>query len=437
MSKRRVVITGMDVLTPVGIGLEAFWANILAGKSGVDRAPILVKSDCPWKMAGEVSDFRPEDWLGRKDIRRMDRFTQFGLIASHMAITNSALNLEKEDCNRIGLAIGTAYSGWGFASQEYDVFKTRGFEAMSAYTSIAVFTGSCGGQVSLHLGLHAPSLTIATGCDCASAAIAQAADMIVANDVDVMLAGGAEAPVQPIVVAAVGTSHAISMRNDEPSQASRPFDRKRDGFVMSEGAGVLVVEELEHALRRGAHIYAELTGWASTCDAYHMCQPDPDGTQAVRCLQMALARAGIRPEQVDYLNAHGTSTVLGDRVETTVVKKAFGDHAYNLPMSSLKGALGHMQGACGSVELAACCLAIRDNVIPPTINYEFPDPECDLDCVPNTARHRRVNVAVSNSLGFGGRNTSLVVERYRNGQASEPSSANEKPARHENGFAAD
>jgi 3-oxoacyl-[acyl-carrier-protein] synthase II len=437
MSKRRVVITGMSVLTPVGIGLETFWANILAGKSGVDRAPILVKSDCPWKMAGEVSDFRPEDWLGRKDIRRMDRFTQFGLVASHMAVSDATLNLEKEDCNRIGLALGTAYSGWGFASQEYDVFKTRGFEAMSAYTSIAVFTGSCGGQVSLHLGLHAPSLTIATGCDCASAAIAQAADMIMANDVDIMLAGGAEAPIQPIVVAAVGTSHAISMRNDEPSQSSRPFDRKRDGFVMSEGAGVLVVEELEHALQRRAHIYAELTGWASTCDAYHMCQPDPDGTQAVRCLQMALARAGIRPEQVDYLNAHGTSTVMGDRVETTVLKKAFGEHAYNLPMSSLKGALGHMQGACGSVELAACCLAMRDNIIPPTINYEFPDPECDLDCVPNVARHRRINVAVSNSLGFGGRNTTLVVERYRNGHVSESSNANGKPATHENGFAAD
>jgi 3-oxoacyl-[acyl-carrier-protein] synthase II len=427
----------MSALTPVGIGLETFWANILAGKSGVDRAPILVKSDCPWKMAGEVSDFRPEDWLGRKDIRRMDRFTQFGLVASHMAITDAALNLEKEDCNRIGLALGTAYSGWGFASQEYDVFKTRGFEAMSAYTSIAVFTGSCGGQVSLHLGLHAPCLTIATGCDCASAAIAQAADMIVANDVDIMLAGGAEAPIQPIVVAAVGTSHAISMRNDEPSRSSRPFDRKRDGFVMSEGAGVLVVEELEHALRRRAHIYAELTGWASTCDAYHMCQPDPNGTQAVRCLQIALARAGIRPEQVDYLNAHGTSTVMGDRVETTVLKKAFGEHAYNLPMSSLKGALGHMQGGCGSVELAACCLAMRDNIIPPTINYEFPDPECDLDCVPNVARYRRVNVAVSNSLGFGGRNTTLVVERYRNGDLSEPGGANGKPAIHENGFTAD
>jgi 3-oxoacyl-[acyl-carrier-protein] synthase II len=415
MKRRRVVITGMGLLTPLGIGTEAFWSNILAGKSGTDRAPVLMKSDCPWKVAGEVHDFRPEDWMTRKDVRRMDRFTQFGLVASHMAIVDAGLNLQKENRDRIGLALGTAYSGWGFAAQEYDTFKTQGFEAMSAYTSIAVFTGSCGGQVSLHLGLNAPSLTIATGCDCASAAIAQAADMIVANDVDMMLAGGAEAPVHPIVVAAVGTSHAMSSRNDEPSRASRPFDQKRDGFVMSEGAGVLVIEELEHALQRNARIYAELTGWAGTCDAYHMCQPDPEGTQAVRCVQTALAHAGVRPEQVDYLNAHGTSTVLGDRAETTVIKKSFGDHAYDLPISSIKAALGHMQGACGSVELGACCLAIRDNVIPATINYEFPDPECDLDFVPNVARHRRVDIAMSNSLGFGGRNTALVVERYRNG----------------------
>src|SRR5208283_813519 len=407
MKRRRVVITGMGLLTPLGIGTEAFWSNILAGKSGTDRAPILVKSDCPWKVAGEVHDFRPEDWLTRKDVRRMDRFTQFGLVASHMAISDAGLNLPKENRDRIGLALGTAYSGWGFASQEYDTFKTQGFEAMSAYTSIAVFTGSCGGQVSLHLGLNAPSLTIATGCDCASAAIAQAADMIVAGDVDIMLAGGAEAPVQPIVVAAVGTSHAMSSRNDEPSRASRPFDQKRDGFVISEGAGVLVIEELEHALQRKARIYGELTGWASTCDAYHMCQPDPDGTQAVRCVQTALAHAGVRPEQVDYLNAHGTSTVLGDRAENTVIKKSFGDRAYDLPISSIKAALGHMQGACGAVEMGACCLALRDNIIPPTINYEFPDPECDLDFVPNEARRRRLDVVLSNSLGFGGRNTSL------------------------------
>ncbi|HUJ70705.1 MAG TPA: beta-ketoacyl synthase N-terminal-like domain-containing protein, partial [Verrucomicrobiae bacterium] len=253
----------------------------------------------------------------------------------------------------------------------------------------------------------------------------------------VMFAGGADAPVHPVIVAALGASRALTDRNDEPTRASRPFDRKRDGFVMSEGAGVLVVEELEHALRRGARIYAELIGWASTCDAYHMCQPDPVGTQAVRCLQTALAHAGVRPEQVDYLNGHGTSTPLGDRAETVVVKKVFGEHAYDVPVSSIKSQLGHMQGACGAVEMGACCLAIRDNIIPPTINYEFPDPDCDLDWVPNVARHRRVDIAVSNSLGFGGRNTALIIERYRNGHASKPNGGSGRPATDENGVTAD
>ena len=437
MKTRRVVITGMGLLTPVGIGTETFWSNILAGKSGVDRSPVLMKSDCLWKIAGEVRDFRPEDWISRKDVRRMDRFAQLGLAAAYMALQDSGLVLEKEDRQRIGVAMGTAYAGWEFAAREYEVYQKSGVDAMSSYMGIAIFTGACGGQISMHLGLQGQSTTTATGCDCSSATIAQSADLIVKGDTDVMFAGGADAPVHPVIVAALGASRALTDRNDEPTRASRPFDQKRDGFVMSEGAGVLVVEELEHALHRRARIYAELIGWASTCDAYHMCQPDPVGTQAVRCLQTAFARAGVRPEQLDYLNGHGTSTPLGDRAETVVVKKVFGDHAYNVPVSSIKSSLGHMQGACGAVEMGACCLAIRDNIIPPTINYEFPDPDCDLDYVPNIARHRRVDIAASNSLGFGGRNTALIIERYRNGHPSEPNGGNGRPVTHENGVAAD
>ncbi len=437
MKTRRVVITGMGLLTPVGIGTETFWSNILAGKSGVDRSPVLMKSDCLWKIAGEVRDFRPEDWISRKDVRRMDRFAQLGLAAAYMALQDSGLVLEKEDRQRIGVAMGTAYAGWEFAAREYEVYQKSGVDAMSSYMGIAIFTGACGGQISMHLGLQGQSTTTATGCDCSSATIAQSADLIVKGDADVMFAGGADAPVHPVIVAALGASRALTDRNDEPTRASRPFDQKRDGFVMSEGAGVLVVEELEHALHRRARIYAELIGWASTCDAYHMCQPDPVGTQAVRCLQTAFARAGVRPEQLDYLNGHGTSTPLGDRAETVVVKKVFGDHAYNVPVSSIKSSLGHMQGACGAVEMGACCLAIRDNIIPPTINYEFPDPDCDLDYVPNIARHRRVDIAASNSLGFGGRNTALIIERYRNGHPSEPNGGNGRPVTHENGVAAD
>jgi 3-oxoacyl-[acyl-carrier-protein] synthase II len=427
----------MGLLTPVGIGTETFWSNILAGKSGVDRSPVLMKSDCLWKIAGEVRDFRPEDWISRKDVRRMDRFAQLGLAAAYMALQDSGLVLEKEDRQRIGVAMGTAYAGWEFAAREYEVYQKSGVDAMSSYMGIAIFTGACGGQISMHLGLQGQSTTTATGCDCSSATIAQSADLIVKGDADVMFAGGADAPVHPVIVAALGASRALTDRNDEPTRASRPFDQKRDGFVMSEGAGVLVVEELEHALHRRARIYAELIGWASTCDAYHMCQPDPVGTQAVRCLQTAFARAGVRPEQLDYLNGHGTSTPLGDRAETVVVKKVFGDHAYNVPVSSIKSSLGHMQGACGAVEMGACCLAIRDNIIPPTINYEFPDPDCDLDYVPNIARHRRVDIAASNSLGFGGRNTALIIERYRNGHPSEPNGGNGRPVTHENGVAAD
>ena len=415
INRRRVVVTGIGIVSPVGIGLEPFWKNIVAGVSGVDRSPILTQSDCHWKIAGEVKDFHPEEWLGRKDAKRMDRFAQLALVASYLALQDSKLNLDNEDRHRIGVSMGTAYAGLLFGAQEYDVYKEKGIDAISPYMGIAIFTGAGGGQVSLHLGLKAPSITISTGCDCSTAAVAHAADMIQKGDVDVMFAGGADAPIHPIIVAAFGASYALSDRNNEPQRASRPFDHKRDGFVMGEGGCVLVVEELERARRRGAHIYAELIGWASTCDAHHMCHPDPSGEQAARALVLAMAKAGARPDQIDYLNAHGTSTPAGDKAETLVVKKVFGDSAYKLPVSSIKSQLGHMQGACGSAELAACCMAIQDNLLPPTINYEYPDPECDLDYIPNQARYHPVNIAASNSFSFGGRNTAVIMRRCPNG----------------------
>ena len=424
MQKRRVVVTGIGVVSPVGIGLDEFWKNVTAGVSGVDRSPVLVRSDCRWKIAGEVKEFKPEEWLGRKEARRMDRFAQLALVASYLALQDSSLNLDNEDRHRIGVSMGTAYAGLLFGAQEYDVYKEKGIEAISPYMGIAIFTGAAGGQVSLHLGLKAPSITISTGCDCSTAAVAHAADTIASGQADVMFAGGADAPIHPIIVAAFGASYALSDRNSEPQKASRPFDRKRDGFVIGEGGCVLVVEELERAKRRGARIYAELLGWASTCDAHHMCHPDPSGEQAARALTLALDMAGVRPDQIDYFNAHGTSTPTGDKVETLVVKKVFGESAYNLPISSIKSQLGHMQGACGSIELAACCMAIRDNVLQPTINYEYPDPECDLDYVPNRARHHHVGIAASNSFSFGGRNTAAVLVRYRNGDLDPLSSAN-------------
>jgi 3-oxoacyl-[acyl-carrier-protein] synthase II len=404
----------------VGIGAERFWKSIVAGESGADHAPILEKADCPWRIAAEVKDFRPEEWLGRKEARRMDRLAQFGLVASYMAIQDAKLDLTTENLERTGVSMGTAQAGMLFGAQEYDVYKEKGLNAVSPYLGIAVFTGACGGLIAMHFGLKAPCLTISTGCDCSTAAFAHAAELISRGEADVMITGGSDAPIHPIVVVSFGIIYALSSRNDEPKRASRPFDQKRDGFVIGEGGCVLVLEELEHAKQRGARIYAEVAGWGATCDAHHMCHPDPSGDQGARAMQIALARAGVRPEHVDYLNAHGTSTPLGDKAETVVIKKVFGEHAYNIPMSSIKSTVGHMQGACGSAELLACCLAIRDNILPPTINYDYPDPDCDLDCVPNQARRRRVDIAASNSFSFGGRNTAVVLRRYRNGHVAAP-----------------
>ena len=433
MNKRRVVITGLGIISPLGTSIEEFWKNLVAGVSGVDHAPILQKANCPWTIAGEVKDFRPEEVLGRKDVRRTDRFTQMGLVSAYEALRDSQLVLDKEDRQRIGVTMGTAYAGWLFSVREYEAYLKTGYEGISPYLGTAVFTGACGGQIALHLGLKAPCITISTGCDCSTAAATHAADLITRGEADVMFAGGADAPVQPIIIAALGASRALSSRNGEPHRASRPFDAKRDGFVMAEGACALVLEELEHARRRGAHIYAEMVGWASTCDAYHMCDPAPEGTEASRALQTALIKAGTAPAQVDYLNAHGTSTPAGDRAETLVLKKVFGDAAYSLPVSSIKSHLGHTQGACGALELATCCLTIEHNVIPPTINYEYNDPDCDLDYVPNTARHRRVDIAASNSFSFGGRNTAVILKRCPNGNGH---TYNGQLANHENSFTA-
>jgi len=416
-NNRRVVITGIGVVSPLGIGVEPFWKNVLAGESVAARSRILVENNCPWQVASEVNDFKPETWLGRKEAKRMDRLAQFGLIASILAAEDAKLDFTKENAERCGVAMGTAQAGLLFGTREYDAYKEKGVGAVSPYLGIAVFTGAAGGLVAMHLGLKAPCLTISTGCDCSTAAIAHAADLIARGEADVMLAGGSDAPIHPIIVVSFGIVYALTSRNSEPKKASRPFDAKRDGFVIGEGGCILALEELEHARRRGATIYAEMIGWAGTCDAHHMCHPDPKGEQGARAMQMALARAGIKPSQVDYLNAHGTSTPLGDKAETVVVKKVFGEYAYKLPISSIKSSLGHLQGACGSSEVAACCLTIRDNILPPTINYEFPDPDCDLDCVPNVARRRRVDIAASNSFSFGGRNTAIVLRRYRGAHA--------------------
>ncbi|MBI5394435.1 MAG: beta-ketoacyl-[acyl-carrier-protein] synthase family protein [Verrucomicrobia bacterium] len=406
------MVTGIGVVSPIGIGAETFWGNLLAGVSGIDRAPILMDSDCPWKIAAEVRDFHPEKWIPKKHVGHMDRFAHFGVVSSVLAQHDARIDLEKEDRQRIGVAMGTAYTGLHFVTQQHVTYLEKGLRAVSPFTASAIFSGSCGAMVSMHLGLKSPSVTVATGCESSTAAIAQASEMIISGDVDAMFAGGADATVHPLVVMAMGATRALSDRNNEPQKASRPYDLKRDGFVMGEGGAMLMLEELQRARRRGARIYAEIIGWANTCDAHHISQPCPGGEENVRAIQMALAVAGVQPDQVDYVNGHGTSTQLGDKTETMVIKKVFGEHAYRMPVSSIKGAVGHMQGACGAAEVAACCMAFRDNMLPPTLNLEFPDPACDLDFVANKPRHTQVNLILKNSFGFGGRNTALVLRRY-------------------------
>jgi len=402
----------MGALTPVGIGIEESWANLVAGKSGIRRITSFDPTDCPWKIAGEVKGFEPEKYLGKKESRHMDRFTQLGLVAAHWAIEDAKLELDKENPERMGCSMGTAMAGFLFGARQYDVFKERGFGAISPYLGISIFTGSCGAQISRYLGLKAPSMTISTGCDCATAAVAHGTELIRKGEADVMITGGSEATVHPIIIASFGCVFALSDRNDEPERASRPYDRERDGFVMAEGSCVLVLEELNHAIERGARIYGEILGAASSCDAYHMTSPAPDGVEATRAVELAMWDAGVAKHQVDYINMHGTSTPIGDATETVVMKRAFGDLAYRIPTSSIKSMTGHMQGATGALEIAVCLLAMRDDVIPPTTNYEYPDPACDLDYVPNRARARRVNIALSNSFSFGGRNTVIVLKRY-------------------------
>lgn len=414
--RRRVVITGLGAITPIGIGKDAFWKACKAGKSGIDRIQSFDPSDLPTQIAGEVRDFHPEEYINPKDLRRMDRFTQFAVAAAKMAVEDAGLDqLESKNDERIGVSIGSALGGLAFAEEQDILFREGGWRKLSPFLAIRLFPGSSSSQVSLMFGMKAFSMTASTGCVTGADAIAIAFDGILKNEVDVVIAGGAEASLMAPVIGSFCVIKALSTRNDEPKKASRPFDLKRDGFVMSEGAGILILEELQHALKRGAHIYGEVLGYGATCDAYHMTRPAPDGQEAARGVRIALRNAGLKPTDVDYLNAHGTSTPLNDATETKAIKDVFGDHATKLPVSSIKSMIGHTFGGSGAIEFVTCALAMQDNFIPPTINYEEPDPDCDLDYVPNKGREAKIDVAMSNSFGFGGKNTILVLGKYREG----------------------
>ncbi len=414
MNDRRVVITGLGVVTPIGSNLETFWNNLQNGVSGIRRIQFFDVTDYDCKIGGEVRDFDPKVFFRNpKDVRRTDRFAQLAFAAAKMAVEDAGIELEKTDRNRFGVIASSGIGGLETLETQYKTLLTKGPSRVSAFTIPMLISNMASGFISMEFGLHGPNLCIVTACATSNNAIGESWRTIKFGDADIFLAGGSEACIIPIGLAGFSAMKALSTRNHEPERASRPFDRDRDGFVMGEGAGIVVVEELEHAKARGAKIYCELAGYGLSADAYHMTAPEPDGSGAARAMQIALDHARITPAEVDYVNAHATSTGLGDICETRAIKTVFGEYARNgLSISSTKSMTGHLLGGAGAVEMAACLLAMRDSVIPPTINLENQDPECDLDYTANVAKEKKVRVAVNNSFGFGGHNATLVAKEF-------------------------
>ena len=412
MSERRVVITGMGVLTPLGCELEVFWQNLLAGKSGIGLVTRFDTTDFDCKIGGEVKDFKPEDFMPIKETRRTDRFTQFAVGAARKAVADSGIDIANLDADRVGVLIGSGIGGMETIEDQVGTLLQKGPHRVSPFMIPMLIVNMASGYVSMLLGAKGPNLAVVSACATATHALGEASRAIVHNDADIMIAGGTEAAITKMGYAGFCAMKALSTRNSEPERASRPFDAQRDGFVMGEGAGVCILESLEHARKRHAKIYCEIAGYGITGDAYHMSAPAPEGEGAARSMAMALRHAKLNPDEIDYLNAHGTSTPVGDKCETQAIKTVFGPHAKKLAVSSTKSMTGHLLGAAGAVETAVCALAIRDNIVPPTINYENPDPECDLDYVPNKARQINVRACINNSLGFGGHNATLIVRRH-------------------------
>ena len=403
----------MGAVTPIGTGKDAFWQAMLAGKSGISTITRFDASDYNTKIAGEVKDFDPTLYMDKKEAKRMDRSTQFAIAATKMAIEDAKLDLDKENRDRIGTVIGTGIGGIETLHETYKSLFEKGPNRISPFFVPMMIANMSAGQTSITFGLNGPSLCVVTACATGTNCIGDAFRMIQHGEADVMVAGGTEAAVSPAAVAGFCAMKAMSTNNDIPEKASRPFDKNRDGFVMGEGSGIMILESLEHALARGAYIYAEVGGYGYNSDAYHITAPAPEGIQVKKCMELAVKDAGLLPEDVDYINAHGTSTSLNDKNETLAVKALFGEHAYKLAISSIKSMTGHLLGAAGGIEAIATALAVHNNVLPPTINYETPDPELDLDYVPNQARQCQVNVALSNTFGFGGHNATILFKKFQ------------------------
>jgi 3-oxoacyl-[acyl-carrier-protein] synthase II len=413
MNDRRVVITGLGAVTPIGNDVATFWSNLKNGVSGIRKIQAFDTTGYGCQIAGEVRDFEPKNFFNNpKDVRRTDRFSQFAMAAAKMSIQDSGIDLERVNHDRFGVMVSSGIGGLKTLEDQFSALMNKGPSRVSAFTIPMLISNMASGAVSMEFGLRGPNMCIVTACATSNNAIGESWRMIKFGDADVFLAGGSEASIVELGLAGFSAMKALSRRNDEPERASRPFDRDRDGFIMSEGAGVVVVEELEHAKKRGAKIYCELAGYGLSADAYHMTAPPEDGEGAARAMQLALDHAKISPAEVDYINAHATSTGLGDISETRAIKTVFGDCAKKVSISSTKSMTGHLLGGAGAVEMAICALSIRDSIIPPTTNLENQDPLCDLDYTPNTAREKKVRVAMNNSFGFGGHNATLVATAF-------------------------
>ena len=416
MEKRRVVITGMGVVAPNGIGIENFWDSLVHGRSGINKITRFDASSFPSQIAGEVNDFDPTDYMSPKSARRMDRFAQFAVACTHMALEDAKIVVSDNNSHKIGIALGSALGGFPIAEEQYSVFFEKGLKRVDPLLAIKTFVGGSTSHVSIELGIRGHSNTIGGACAAGADSIGYGFYAIKNNLAEIMITGASDAPLAPLTVGAFCLIGALSKRNGDPTKASRPFDKERDGFVMSEGAGVLILEDLKSALERGSPIYAELLGYGTTNDAHSMVHPLPTGEQARKAIQLALRNANLDPSEIDYINAHGSSTPLNDRIETKIIKEIFGEYAYRIPISSIKSMTGHALGAVGSIEAIASVLAIKNQFIPPTINYEFPDPECDLDYVPNKGRKAVVKIVLSNSYGFGGKNSALIFRKFTNSE---------------------
>ncbi|MBI5213997.1 MAG: beta-ketoacyl-ACP synthase II [Nitrospirae bacterium] len=410
---KRVVVTGLGLVTPLGIGVESSWKSALEGKSGIVPITQFDASQMPVRIAGEVKDFDPALYIEAKEIKKMDRFIHFAMAAATMAMEDSGLKITDENAERVGVIIGAGMGGLPAIEHYHKIYLEKGYRRISPFFIPMIIINLASGNVSIKFGAKGPNSAAVTACATGSHSIGDAFRLIQRGDADAMIAGGTESVITPLGVGGFAVMKALSTRNDEPEKASRPFDTGRDGFVMGEGSGVIILESMESALKRGAKIYAEIIGYGMSSDAYHITTPAPEGEGAARCMKASLKDAGIEPEKVDYINAHGTSTKYGDELETAAIKKVFGENAYKLCVSSTKSMTGHLLGAAGGVEAIFSILSIHNSVVPPTINLENPDPECDLDYAPNKAKQMDVEYAMSNSFGFGGTNACLIFKKYR------------------------